>query len=91
MVLWWADPLHRGADDYDLYLFDSAGDVTNFSQDVQNGTQDPFEILGTTGEDDLRVAVVKFSGARRGTSSSPHSAAGSPTPPTGSRRGRRPA
>ena len=37
----WANPLGAATDDYDLYLFDSSGNVTDFSQEVQNGTQDP--------------------------------------------------
>lgn len=67
VTLWWADPLAKAKDDYDLYLLDSVGDVVAVSQDVQNGTQDPFEILGTPGfeETDLRLAVVKFKGSAR--------------------------
>jgi len=66
VTLFWADPLHAAADDYDLYLFD-ANNIVAFSQDVQNGTQDPFEILRTPsfGGTGLRLAVVKFSGADR--------------------------
>ncbi|WIM93148.1 S8 family serine peptidase [Actinoplanes oblitus] len=65
-TLWWADPLGGSANDYDLYLLDSAGNVTDFSQDTQDGNDDPFEILAT---DDVainqRLAVVKYSGAAR--------------------------
>ena len=61
-VLQWADPNGAAADDYDLYLFDDAGNVTALSQGVQDGTQDPFEILGLDGFGS-RLAVVKFSGA----------------------------
>ena len=63
--LFWANPLGAATDDYDLYLFDSAGNVTDFSQQVQNGTQDPFEILQTGFGAGQRLAVVKFSGADR--------------------------
>ncbi|GGR36123.1 hypothetical protein GCM10010168_63170 [Actinoplanes ianthinogenes] len=65
-TLWWADPLGGSANDYDLYLLDAAGNVTDFSQDVQDGNDDPWEALRT---DPLavnqRLAVVKYSGAVR--------------------------
>ncbi|WP_104480085.1 S8 family serine peptidase [Actinokineospora auranticolor] len=66
VTLHWSDPLGASANDYDLYLFDSAGNVVAFSQDVQDGTQDPFELLRTpaTGAG-LRLAVVKFNGQNR--------------------------
>jgi subtilisin-like proprotein convertase family protein len=67
VTLWWADPLGGAADDYDLYLFDADGGIVNFAQDVQDGDDDPFEILGTPafGGEGLRLAVVRFSGAPR--------------------------
>lgn len=67
VTLFWADPLGHAADDYDLYLFDSTDTVVGFSQNVQNGSQDPFEILQTPafGSSGLRLAVVKFAGADR--------------------------
>ena len=65
VTLLWADPLHGAADDYDLYVFDSANNVVAFSQDVQDGNDDPFEITGTPPIGGLRIAVVKFSGANR--------------------------
>ncbi|MFC7533935.1 S8 family serine peptidase [Actinoplanes sp. GCM10030250] len=64
-TLWWADPLLGSANDYDLYLLNSAGEVTSFSQDVQDGDDDPFEILATGAAANQRLAVVKFSGAAR--------------------------
>ena len=39
--------------------------VTDFSQDVQDGDDDPFEILQTGAGTGQRLAVVKFSGADR--------------------------
>lgn len=63
-ILQWANPLGAAQDDYDLYLFDSDGNLAGFSQDVQNGTQDPLEILGVAGIDQ-RLAIVKYSGADR--------------------------
>jgi subtilisin-like proprotein convertase family protein len=67
VTLHWSDPLGASANDYDLYLLNSAGAVVSFSQNVQDGTQDPYEILQTPafGGTGLRLAVVKFSGAAR--------------------------
>ncbi|RKT77705.1 proprotein convertase P-domain-containing protein [Terracoccus luteus] len=63
--LFWADPLGQAADDYDLYLLDAAGNVTGFSQDVQDGDDDPFEILQTGAGAGQKLAVVKYAGADR--------------------------
>lgn len=67
VTLHWSDPLGAASDDYDLYLLDAAGNVVSFSQNVQNGTQDPFEVLSTPlfGGTGLRLAVVKFAGQGR--------------------------
>ncbi|WP_236788142.1 S8 family serine peptidase [Amycolatopsis sp. GM8] len=67
VTLHWSDPLGAASDDYDLYLFDSAGSIVAFSQDVQDGTQDPYEFLATSpfGGSGLRLAIVKYSGANR--------------------------
>lgn len=67
VTLFWADPLGAAADDYDLYLFDASGNVVSFSQDVQDGDDDPYEILGTPGfgGTGLKLAVVKFRGASK--------------------------
>jgi subtilisin-like proprotein convertase family protein len=65
IALWWADPLGAAADDYDVYEFDQAGNVVGFSQDVQDGNDDPFEIFGEGFANGGRLAVVKFSGADR--------------------------
>lgn len=67
VTLFWADPLGGAANDYDLYLFDANSNVVSFSQDVQDGNDDPYEILGTPtfGGSGLRLAVVKFRGADR--------------------------
>ena len=60
MTLHWADPLGAAGDDYDLYLFDDTGTLVNFAQDVQDGDDDPYEILGTPafGGTGLRLAVA---------------------------------
>jgi subtilisin-like proprotein convertase family protein len=65
VTLWWADALGQAADDYDLYEFDAQGNVLAVSQNVQDGDDDPFEILGTAGAPGMRLAVVKFAGADR--------------------------
>jgi len=67
VTLFWADPLGAAASDYDLYLFNAAGDLVEFSQDVQNGDDDPYELLftRTSGGAGQRLAVVRFSGAAR--------------------------
>ena len=66
LVLQWADPLGASSNDYDLFLVDANGDVLASSTDVQDGTQDPIEVLSTESivEDALAV-VVKASGADR--------------------------
>ncbi|ANN21782.1 neuroendocrine convertase 1 [Amycolatopsis orientalis] len=65
VTLFWSDPLGRSVNDYDLYLLNAAGNVVDFSQDNQTGTQDPYERVDTTGGAGLRLAIVKFSGEGR--------------------------
>ncbi len=64
VTLYWADPLGASGNDYDMYVFDAAGEVLAFSQSVQNGDDDPYEILGVP-LGGVRLAVVKFRGANR--------------------------
>jgi hypothetical protein len=64
-TLFWADPLSHAADDYDLYEFDADGDVVAFSQDVQDGNDDPYELIRSPGGDGLRLAVVRYRGESR--------------------------
>ena len=61
VTLWWNDPLAHATDDYDLYLLDSSGNIVSFSQNLQTGTQDPYERVNTT-TGNQRLAVVKFKG-----------------------------
>jgi len=65
--LFWSDPLGASSNDYDLYLLNAAGGVVDFSQDIQNGTQDAYERVDTPafGAAGLRLAIVKFSGENR--------------------------
>ena len=67
ITLWWANPLGHAGDDYDLYLFDAAGELISFAQNVQDGDDDPYELLRTPafGGIGLRVAVVRFRGEPR--------------------------
>jgi subtilisin family serine protease len=45
-VLQWNDPLGASANDYDLYAVDAVfGTLLQFGNNVQNGTQDPFEYI----------------------------------------------
>jgi subtilase family protein/VCBS repeat protein len=65
IALFWADPLGASSNDYDLYRLNSTGTtILDFSENVQNGTQDPWEIVsgGSAGD---RIVIVKFSGASR--------------------------
>ena len=64
VTLWWADPLGHADDDYDLYALDAQDNVVAFSDDVQDGDDDPFEAL-ITPEPNLRLAIVRFRGADR--------------------------
>ena len=63
--LYWTDPLGASANDYDLYLVNSTGtSVIDFSNDMQDGTQDPFEFL-SAGVAGNRLVVVRVSGSNR--------------------------
>lgn len=65
VLLNWADPLGGSANDYDLYILDSAGNVRAMSQNYQTGTQDAYERVDVPSGTNLRIAVVKFTGADR--------------------------
>jgi subtilisin-like proprotein convertase family protein len=65
-TLQWADAMGQSGNDYDLYELDGAGNVVAFSNDVQDGTQNPFERADPPFvSGGVRLAVVKFSGADR--------------------------
>lgn len=63
--LFWADPLGASTNDYDLFVLDPTGtDVVASSLYVQDGTQDPLELVFSVyaGE---RLVIVKSSGDAR--------------------------
>jgi hypothetical protein len=66
VTLFWSDPWGKSANDYDLFILNSAGSVVASSENAQSGTQNPYEIASvpTTGSG-FKVAVVKYSGADR--------------------------
>jgi uncharacterized repeat protein (TIGR01451 family) len=62
--LYWADPLGGSSNDYDLYVFNNAlTAVVASSTNVQNGTQDPFEQVGTGNTTNNRVVILKKTGS----------------------------
>jgi subtilisin-like proprotein convertase family protein len=63
VTLFWSDPQAQSFNDYDLYLANSQGAIVAFSQNTQDGTQDPYERLNTPASGSgLRLAVVKYRG-----------------------------
>ncbi|MDX3194816.1 S8 family serine peptidase [Streptomyces sp. MN03-5084-2B] len=66
VTLFWSDPWGKSANDYDLFILNSAGSVVASSENAQSGSQNPYEIASvpTTGSG-YKVAVVKYSGADR--------------------------
>ncbi|KHK02501.1 S8 family peptidase [Desulfovibrio sp. TomC] len=66
ITLQWSDPLGGSANDYDLYLLDSAGNVYNSSTNTQDGTQDPYEQINTNANlTGYKIAIQKWSGEAR--------------------------
>lgn len=66
VVLFWSDPLGASTNDYDLYVLDTTGaNVVSSSTTVQNGAQDPFEIIVNPPSVGQRVVVVKATGDPR--------------------------
>jgi hypothetical protein len=65
--LFWSDPLGASTNDYDLYMFDSFGDVIYASENTQTGTQDPYEHFEDTAgyTSGYYLVVLLFSGTNR--------------------------
>ena len=62
--LFWSDPLGGSANDYDLFRLNSTGTLVNAaSTNIQSGTQDPFEQLGSAGSAGDRIVIVQKNGA----------------------------
>ena len=50
----WSDPLGASSNDYDLYMLNAAlNTVIASSTNTQNGTQDPIELIGSNGVNDV--------------------------------------
>jgi hypothetical protein len=67
--LFWSDPLGQSSNDYDFFVLDSSNNVVAKSTNVQNGTQDPFELVASSTPNTLivpngsRIVIVQRSGA----------------------------
>src|SRR5712691_4085326 len=58
--LYWSDPLGGSANDCDLFRLDSTGTtVVASSTNIQSGSQDPYEQLGSPGNPGERIVIVK--------------------------------
>jgi YDG domain/Subtilase family len=67
-TLQWSDAFGASANDYDLYLLNSARTVIyDASTDAQSGTQDPFEAIDSSGFNDVGnvLVIVQYSGSAR--------------------------
>ncbi len=64
-VLQWADPQGASTNDYDLFLVDADDNVLASSTDIQNGRQDPVELIFSIADNhaDARLLIVKTAGA----------------------------
>ena len=66
VLLFWSDPMGASTNDYDLYVLDSSGtNVVASSITVQNGAQDPLELIWTDTYAGERLVVVLASGDPR--------------------------
>jgi hypothetical protein len=62
--LFWSDPLGGSSNDYDLFILDGFGDVVDYSDNTQDGTQDPYEEVGTLSSGEF-IVIIKYSGLGR--------------------------
>jgi hypothetical protein len=67
LSLQWSDPLGGSANDYDVLVFDSTGTtLVAVSADVQDGTQDPIElIISGAANTGALASIILFSGEPR--------------------------
>ncbi len=66
VTTFWAEPLGRAASDYDVYVFNQAGTLLSFAQNVQDGDDNPYERVNmTVSGSGYRIAIVRFSGEPR--------------------------
>jgi len=65
--LFWTDPLGASTNDYDLYMLNSLGDIVYSSQNVQNGTQNPYEHISDPAQysTGYYLVVTLYSGTNR--------------------------
>ncbi|MGA9391889.1 MAG: S8 family serine peptidase [Candidatus Sulfotelmatobacter sp.] len=63
--LFWSDPLGASGNDYDLYVLNSTGaSILAASTNIQNGTQDPVELIGSANViNNNRIVVFQNTGA----------------------------
>ena len=64
--LFWSDPLGGSGNDYDLVVTDASGTILGAAQDVQNGTQDPYEHLEIPNAPaDCRIYIISNNASPR--------------------------
>lgn len=64
--LFWSDPVGGSTNDYDLFVLNSTGTTVNrMSTNIQSGTQDPYENVGTLVSGERIVIVKKATAAAR--------------------------
>lgn len=68
-VLQWDDPMGGSSNDYDLFVVDGAQKVVNASENVQNGNDDPIEVVMASNPTGVAqtagIAIARKRGAAR--------------------------
>ena len=69
VILQWNDPFGGSSNDYDLFLFDEEGTLLDSSTVIQDGTQDPIEVVvfdNNSAENKVvHLVIERFSGDER--------------------------
>jgi len=69
VILQWNDPFGGSSNDYDLFLFDEEGTLLDSSTVIQDGTQDPIEVIvfdNNSAENKLvHLVIERFSGEQK--------------------------